>query len=284
MTGDEEVERRLTAYADARLHPDASTTQRTRAAVMAHAERVLGGTSVAGSNAPAARPERPMPFIQRHRRAPIFALLAAALLVALMVGAAAALTGPGQPLYQARLWFESTTLPTDPAAREAAQLSRLQARLDEVHAALQAADPGAAGEALAAYAATLDAIAADQAVDTAVRDHVQAALTNHITVLTGLLDQVPPAVRAGIENAITRSGEALQRVAGDNGSNGNASPGPGQDKGGNGNASPGPGQDKGGNGNASPGPGQDQTSSPEPSPSPTHDQVHPSPGPPSPKP
>jgi hypothetical protein len=295
MTGDEELERRLAAYADARLRPDPSSAERTRSAVMAHAEHALrAGAGRVDAPVPPASPMAPAVLAHR-RRAPIFALIAAAVLVAVAVGAAAALTGPGQPFYQARLWVESNTLPADPAAREAAQLARLQTRLDEAHAALQRAHPDAAADALAAYTATLDALAADPSAGVGVRDRVEAALTNHIAVLNGLLDQVPPATRGAIQSAIDRSSEALQTVeagggngspgpgagSGSNGGNGNASPGPAG-----GNGSPGP---AGGNGNASPGPaGGGSNAQPSPTPRPSSPtkpgQGNPSPGPSSPKP
>src|SRR4029078_1516283 len=64
----------------------------------------------------------------RRRRGTGVALVAAALLGGAMAGGGAASSGPGGALYEARLWIETVSLPSDPSARAVAELSRLGAR------------------------------------------------------------------------------------------------------------------------------------------------------------
>ena len=45
------------------------------------------------------------------------------------VGGALAASGAGGPLYPARVWIETVALPSDPGARAAAELTRLQSRM-----------------------------------------------------------------------------------------------------------------------------------------------------------
>ena len=60
------------------------------------------------------------------------ALLAAAVLSLIAVGGALAASGAGGPLYPARVWIENVTLPSDPGARAAAELTRLESRMSEL--------------------------------------------------------------------------------------------------------------------------------------------------------
>ena len=108
MAGDARLRRRLEAYAEHRLTPDLSATSRMRARVLAHAHRqtervradaaltivrpgvALQGTTHSGRSLP--------------RTA--VSLVAAAGLVAAMVGGVAAASGPGGALYETRIWVE----------------------------------------------------------------------------------------------------------------------------------------------------------------------------------
>ena len=205
----DELARRLEAYAEARLSPDAATSTRLRSRVMRAAHRAdAPAPSLAPSEVPS--PAIVVPFRPRGPRI-VTALLAAALLLAAFAGAAVA-ARPGGPLYEARLAVEAAFLPTDPGARAAADLARLQARLDEARAAAAGGDAGAVLAALDAYQDLVDekASAAGHSVehDTALED----ALGHHLDVLNGLLTQVPDAALPGLERAIERSDRAVERI------------------------------------------------------------------------
>src|SRR5512135_534597 len=126
-----ELARRLEAYADARLRPDPAAMARIRSAVVAEARRGA----------------EPVPFRRRPAFRFGFALLAAAALLAAIAGSAFA-SQAGGPLYGARLWIETVTLPATPSARAEAQIARLDARLQELQTALAAHDGAAAAAAL----------------------------------------------------------------------------------------------------------------------------------------
>jgi hypothetical protein len=252
-----DVARRLEAYADARLRPDPVAMLRVRSAIVAEAR------------GPGAVPSR------RWRWRLGGALLAAALLVVGMVGVVAA-SQAGGPLYGTRLWAESMTLPTQPSARAAAQLVRLDQRLQEVQAALAAHDAGAAAAALDAYRSILDETVAATPASTTEDERLQADIAKHLAVLQALLATAPRAAVNGLQNAIEHSDHGLQQIeqraagTGPGSAPGNSSA-PGQ----NGTA-PGQSSAPGQNGSApghSSAPGQNGTApqtgaSPKPSPSP----------------
>ena len=76
--------------------------------------------------------------------------LAASLGVGAMAGTAFA-ARPGGPLYDARIFAETLTLPSDPSARAVAELDRLKDRLHEIGEAARSGDAVGAMAALAAY-------------------------------------------------------------------------------------------------------------------------------------
>ena len=135
--------RRLAAYGDLRLSPSMAATSRMRARVLAVAHRqadltradaglaVVTAASTAPDTvvAPVARPRATVPY-----RRIASALLAASLGIAMVAGTSFA-AEPAGPLYDARLWLEEVTLPSDPGERTIAQGQRLQARLAEAAAA-----------------------------------------------------------------------------------------------------------------------------------------------------
>lgn len=213
-TANTQLAQRLEAYALARLSPDAAATARTRAAVMAVAATRLA-RHASGTNAAEPTPIFSPRATARFGRPRRFAvgLLAASLALVGVAGAALA-SGPGGPLYDARLWIERAALPADPGARATADLDRLEARVGEaVRAADTGNQPGVAA-ALAAYRQTLDEAIedADQGDRTA---RLQAAIAHHRAVLERLLGQVPVQARDAIERAIDKSDKATEKIVND---------------------------------------------------------------------
>lgn len=129
---DEELEARLDRYARARLGSDPASMAQIRENVMIQA-RAQAQARAAGR----------WPALRALFRRPVLGLAGAALLVLVIVGGAAAASGAGGPLYGARLWVETMTLPTDPVARTDAELVRLEDRLVEAQAAAGAGNAGA---------------------------------------------------------------------------------------------------------------------------------------------
>lgn len=202
MPGDEELQRRLEAYAEERLRPDPLARARARARVVAEA-----------AAAPTVGPGRPAPVERplQSRRRLLVGLLAASVALVVLVGGAAAMSGPGGALYGARLWFEEVTLPSEPGARAAAELRRIEARFDEVEAATARGDEGALAAALAAYEGTVDE--ALGSVPAELREqHLEDVLSKHLVLLDGLLETAPAPAIEGLRNAIEKSGKALDRL------------------------------------------------------------------------
>lgn len=205
---DDELAQRLEAFARERLSPDPATKIRLRTAVMHEAHRRLAPPPPEA--APATPPVVTLRRTQRRGRI-VPALLAAALaLLALAGGAMAA--RPGGPLYEARLALEELLLPQGGDARAAADLGRLEDRLGELVSAASSGDRNAVAAALAAYRELLDETSS-AAGGSDVRDAaLEAALTHHLDVLKDLLTRVPEQARSGIEQAIERSGKAVEKV------------------------------------------------------------------------
>jgi hypothetical protein len=222
MAGDMRLRRRLDAYAEDRLSPDLTATSRMRARVLAHAHRQaeLVRADAALTIVP---PTAWMPEERRRRhgvqRAAI-ALVAAAGLVGAMVGGAAAASGPGQTFYEARLWVETLTLPSDASARAIAQLGRLGDRLREAEDAARHGDAAAAAAALAAYERIVDQAseAAVGAGDPVAVAALEAGIGHNIDVLTALVASLPSqaaqAIAPVLERAIEHSGTVIEHVGG----------------------------------------------------------------------
>jgi hypothetical protein len=113
----------------------------------------------------------------RPRLAP--ALVIGLILATLAVGGVAAI-GPGQPMYPLRLMAEEFMLPAPLADRLAAQLDRLDLRLDEAAGALAASDDAAARAALAAYGQIASDVMAIAPPDEAVANALQVRITAQI--------------------------------------------------------------------------------------------------------
>lgn len=250
MTGDVLLGRRLGAYAETRLSPDLQTSSRLRARVLAVAHR---RAARAGGDAGLTVLSRPAgsvakPFIGRPRAAARAsrsgpakrwrrvggALLAASLSAAVLAGGTFA-ARPNGPLYDARIWVETLTLPSDPSARAVAELARLEERLREAADAGRAGDTAGVTAALAAYEsivteASTSAILAGDEVASAV---IATGVARNVEVLRGLLGDAPAkasaAISRALDAAIARSTDTVDRMGTSPTPNGGGSgAGPGQ--------------------------------------------------------
>ncbi|HET7167888.1 MAG TPA: hypothetical protein VFI69_01685 [Candidatus Limnocylindrales bacterium] len=220
MAADIALRRRLEAYADVALSPDLAASSRMRARVLAVAHRqadldgrdagaltVLpgGGTRSSHSSDPLLRSSTRARSRGRRRRA-LSALLVAGLGIILVAGSAAA-ARPGGGLYDARLWVETMTLPSEPSARAVAELARLSERIREARDATAAGDGPAAGAALGAYEriiteATTAALSSGDAVAAAA---LEVGVAGNVAVLRELVGRIPPSASAAIGRALARA-------------------------------------------------------------------------------
>jgi hypothetical protein len=204
----DKVRERLAAYSETHLAPDAAAVVRIRLRVMAEARARLAPAAVSAERT------QPIPFRPRRvawgRRRTMAALLAASLALVLATGATLA-AQPGGPLYGVRLWVETVSLPADPAARAEAELSRLDARMQEAVRAAADGNESAVAAALAAYRQILDdAVAAAGDKPTPASD-LQKTVDRQLVVLEGLLDKVPPQARDSIQKAIDKQSETVHK-------------------------------------------------------------------------
>jgi len=206
------VARRLEAYADLRLSPSVAATTRMRTSVMNDAQR-RAALIQADPMRVAARPVR-SPW-----RRPVAALLAASLAVGILAGTAFA-AKPGGPLYAASLWIEMANLPTDPVARAAAEVSRLEERLLEAQQASRDGNGPAVQAALAAYSTIVADASEASTGDPAESAALEATVTRHISVLTLLVDSVPAPARAAVEHALSSSTKVVDDIKATGGNDG----------------------------------------------------------------
>ena len=218
--GDVRLRQRLEAYADARLTPELTATSRMRARVLAHAHRRAdlaradAALTIVPNDASGASIERE----RRSGRRVAVALIAAAILVGATVGGAAASSGPGGALYEARLWIEAASLPSDPSARAVAELGRLADRLREAEAAARIGDDGAVAAALAAYERIMSEASAAvlAAGDPVAAAALETGLGRYVEVLEALVVHLPPragvAISAAVARAIATSAGAIDTV------------------------------------------------------------------------
>jgi len=202
---DGELRARLDAYATSRLEPDPAATARARATVMAQA-RLGRGETRAVDNAPGSG------LLGRIFRRPALAATAAMLGLALVAGGTVAAAEPGGPLYGARLWVETLTLPSDTNGRAAAELHRLQARLDDATAAAANGNGDAVTAALDAYRQTLAGASAAAGGDPTREEPLVAELGRHQAVLGALAGRVPPTAKAAIKQAIQRIQDRINAI------------------------------------------------------------------------
>jgi hypothetical protein len=211
--GDDGLEQLLERYAVERLALSPAATARLRAHLLEQAAARSGA------------PQRPWRTLRRS-----FALLAAAAIVATLTGGAVATSGPGGPLYPARLWVETVTLPGEPGARTDAELTRLQVRLDEAAAAASSGNGAALSAAIEAYGVIVDEALAAAGDDLDREARLELHLQRHQVVLQTLADRVPDAAKDAIGRALERSDKALSQISKvkPGGGNGQATP-PGPD-------------------------------------------------------
>jgi hypothetical protein len=215
---DDELARRLEAYAKARLSPELSATIRMRARVMAAAHRQAALARADADRAAAVAAIAAQAQADRTRRShwrrPLTALLAAGLTLGVGVGSVAA-SQAGGPLYGVRIWAETLTLPSEADARAQAELQRLQDRLAETAAATAAGDLNAANAALEAYAAIVNEATEDAGNDVSAAATLETGVRSNIDVLSVLVLRVPTeAARDAIQRAIDRSDSALDEMHG----------------------------------------------------------------------
>jgi hypothetical protein len=218
--GDVRLRQRLEAYADVRLTPELTATSRMRARVLAHAHRRadLARADAALTIVPDAASRASIERGRRGGRRAAVALIAAAILVGAMVGGAAASSGPGGALYEARLWIEDASLPSDPSARAVAELGRLRERLREAETAARSGDDGAVAAALGAYERIMTEASADvlAAGDPVAAAALETGLGRNVEVLEALVGHVPPraaeAISGAVARAIARSAGAIDTV------------------------------------------------------------------------
>jgi hypothetical protein len=149
----------------------------------------------------------------------VVALIAAALTLALGVGSVAA-ARPGGPLYGARIWAETLTLPTTAAERAAAEIRRLNERLAEAANAFAGGDANGADAALAAYDAIVAEATAGANADAVADATLNAGVRQNIEVLTALLARVPEQAQDAIQHAIQQSSSAVDQLRGQPGVDG----------------------------------------------------------------
>ena len=227
---DDQIARRLTAYAIFRLSPTPQATARMRARVMEAAANVPAR--------PAGRPQEPVSLAAYRvrlggRSRAVVALLAAALSVLLLGGVAFA-ANPGGPLYGVRLWVETVALPSEPGARADADVDRLDARIDEAVGAAHDGNGSGTAAALAAYREILDDAVSAAGKPDSRTERLEAALARHQIVLATLLGFVPEPARDALEQAIERRDRAVEGIgAGKSTNNGSGANGANGGNGGN---------------------------------------------------
>lgn len=199
--GTEELARRLEAYASARLSPDRAASARIRAAVVEEARMRALETSIGA-------------IPHRHLRGPrrLTALLLAAGLTLAGAVAVAAGSAPGGPLYEARIWLEAVTLPSNADARALERVRQIEERLVDAERAAAAGDAAALAAAIQAYQDAVDEAMAEVGSDADRLARLEEALGHHVAVLAALSLRLPDAAAGGINRAIEASRKAVEKI------------------------------------------------------------------------
>ena len=210
VTAHNRLEDLLDAYADARLAPPTPVLARIRANVLTQAAAVSATTVAENRLRLVERTPRPASssFGARFTRA-VFALGFAAMLT-LGTSLAVLAAPPGSPFYNARVFIETVTLPTQAEARFEGHERLLEERFDEAEAAAASGNSIALAAALDAYQAEVEAATADAGVDQDWLAHLQAMLAKHTAVLTELATRLPD--ESSIEHAIDSSSKAITKI------------------------------------------------------------------------
>jgi len=212
---DREIERRLDAYARARLSPDRESTARTRARVMREARLRFEAAPIVAHITPSVAVAANRSTMRRVA----IPFLAASVWLGIAVSTISAAQAGG-PLYPTRMWIESATLPTARAERAGAELGRLDARLFEATDGASRGDVGAVQAALDEYRQIADEAIAAAIGDSALETRVAAALDQHLSVLAAVAsslegkgnDTAVEAVEASIQRAIARNRAVVDRL------------------------------------------------------------------------
>jgi cell division septation protein DedD len=200
--GEFEIERRLEAYARARLSPDPQVVARVRARVMREARLQAEMPRLGDLTAPARRARR---VTGRHVSV---GFLAAAVWLGVAAGSIFAAQAGG-PLYPTRVWLEQATLPNDAPARAAAEFVRLDARLVDALSGASRGDAGAVQAALDAYRQVADETIAGTTGNADLEALVAAALDRHLAVLA---DVAARLADRGNTTAATAVGDSIARA------------------------------------------------------------------------
>ena len=193
--GEDELGRLLRAYAGARLSPDPWASVRMRAAVIEHGH---GARAAAG---------RRFSWLRVLRPATLVGLIA---VLAVGTGATAALAAsPGGPLYDARLWVETTVLNLSGGSAQA-RVDQIDERMDEITNAVDDGNANAADAAGNAYGAEV-AAAAQAAQNRADLQALRAAIANHLAHLQDMAHSSSKA-QANLNRLIAKDIAALADI------------------------------------------------------------------------
>jgi len=200
----------LDAYSDARLAPQGAVLARIRANVLAQAAS-LSATAAAENRLRLVEnaPGQPRAALGSRFARAAFALGFAAMLT-LGTSVAVMAAPPGSPFYNARVFIETATLPSQAEARFEGHEKLLEERLDEAEAAAASGNSVALAAALAAYQVEVDAATADAGSNQDRLAHLQAMLAKHTAVLTALAERLPD--QSSIEHAIDSSSKAITKI------------------------------------------------------------------------
>ena len=212
--GTEELELRLQAYASARLAIRRGAAARMRAALVEEARmRALAATLGRPRGGRGGRVQRRVATV----------LLAAGLAISSLAGIAAA-SSAGGPLYVARIWLETVTLPADASVRTQERIHQIDERVLEVERAIGSGDTNAVSAATDAYREAVDEALGDAGTDAGRLTHLRAALGLHVGVLETLAGKVPGRATQAIDRAIDSSNKAVDRIDQANPDHGKPSP------------------------------------------------------------
>lgn len=212
--GTEELERRLEAYASARLTP-------RRVAIARMRTSLIEEVRMRSLNASISKDRR----TGRGRRRVAALCLAATLGFASAVSITAA-SEAGGPLYGARIWLDVATLATDPDQRALERLHLINARILEMEQAAASGDKNAVAAAIAAYQEAVLASLVEAGTDEMQLADLKSDLGVHLTVLETLAGRVPERAVAGINKAIEASTKAVERIDATKKGNGQGPGGP----------------------------------------------------------
>ena len=198
--GEGELGRLLRAYAGARLSPDQWASIRMRAAVLEHGQAAQGQAAQAAAG-------RRFSWLRVLRPATLVGLIA---ILAVGTGASAALAAsPGGPLYDARLWVETTVLNLSGGSAQL-RVDQMDERIDELTNAVDNGNANAADAAGNAYGAEVSA-AAQAAQNGADLQALRAAIANHLAHLQNMAHSSSKA-QANLDRLIAKDIAALATI------------------------------------------------------------------------